>query len=59
MAFSLLRSGKHPAPAVETGLWGTSMFAAANLTAFLLGAGLFVWFLSGPCTSPPSGATRC
>ncbi|MDQ0489551.1 DHA2 family efflux MFS transporter permease subunit [Streptomyces cellulosae] len=48
VAFSLLRSGKHPAPAVETGLWGTSMFAAANLTAFLLGAGLFVWFLSGP-----------
>ncbi|MDQ0795254.1 DHA2 family efflux MFS transporter permease subunit [Streptomyces sp. B1I3] len=48
MAYSLQRSGKHPAPAVETGLWRTPMFAAANLTAFLLGAGLFVWFLSGP-----------
>ncbi|MBL3668015.1 DHA2 family efflux MFS transporter permease subunit [Streptomyces sp. M2CJ-2] len=48
VAYSLLRSGKHPAPAVETGLWRTPMFAAANLTAFLLGAGLFVWFLSGP-----------
>jgi EmrB/QacA subfamily drug resistance transporter len=48
IAYALLRSRKHPAPAVETKLWGTSMFAAANLTAFLLGAGLFVWFLSGP-----------
>ncbi|WP_427921306.1 DHA2 family efflux MFS transporter permease subunit [Streptomyces sp. cg40] len=48
IAYSLLRSRSHPAPAVETKLWGTSMFAAANLTAFLLGAGLFVWFLSGP-----------
>ncbi|MEV1077627.1 DHA2 family efflux MFS transporter permease subunit [Streptomyces sp. NPDC050211] len=48
VAYSLLRSRKHSAPAVETELWRTPMFAAANLTSFLLGAGLFVWFLSGP-----------
>ncbi|MFF4583959.1 DHA2 family efflux MFS transporter permease subunit [Streptomyces sp. NPDC001388] len=48
VAFSLLRSRSHQAPAVETELWRTPMFAAANLTSFLLGAGLFVWFLSGP-----------
>ncbi|WP_267892040.1 DHA2 family efflux MFS transporter permease subunit [Streptomyces sp. DSM 15324] len=48
VALSLLRSRSHPAPAVETELWRSPMFAAANLTSFLLGAGLFVWFLSGP-----------
>ncbi|MEU1510611.1 DHA2 family efflux MFS transporter permease subunit [Streptomyces sp. NPDC005811] len=48
VALSLLRSRSHEAPAVETELWRTPMFAAANLTSFLLGAGLFVWFLSGP-----------
>ncbi|WP_328914615.1 MULTISPECIES: DHA2 family efflux MFS transporter permease subunit [unclassified Streptomyces] len=48
VGYALLRSTKHEAPAIETQLWSSRMFAAANLTTFFLGAGLFVWFLSGP-----------
>jgi EmrB/QacA subfamily drug resistance transporter len=47
-AFTLLRSRGREAPAVDTSLWESRMFAAANLTVFFIGAGLFVWFLSGP-----------
>lgn len=48
VGYSLVRSRGQEAPAVETELWKNKMFAAANLTTFFLGAGLFVWFLSGP-----------
>ncbi|HEY5835578.1 DHA2 family efflux MFS transporter permease subunit [Streptomyces sp.] len=48
VGYSLVRSRGQEAPAVETDLWKSKMFAAANLTTFFLGAGLFVWFLSGP-----------
>ncbi|MQY22603.1 DHA2 family efflux MFS transporter permease subunit [Nocardia macrotermitis] len=48
MALSLWRSTVHSAPAIEVELWRSRMFASANAVSFLLGAGLFVWFLSGP-----------
>jgi EmrB/QacA subfamily drug resistance transporter len=48
VGYALQRSRHQEAPAVDTGLWKSKMFAAANLTVFFLGAGLFVWFLSGP-----------
>jgi EmrB/QacA subfamily drug resistance transporter len=48
IAYSLFRSSRHEAPAVETQLWRTRMFAASNMVSFFIGAALFIWFLSGP-----------
>ncbi|WNI18001.1 DHA2 family efflux MFS transporter permease subunit [Actinacidiphila sp. ITFR-21] len=48
VAYSLVRSRGQEAPAIDTELWKSKMFAMANLSVFFLGAGLFVWFLSGP-----------
>ncbi|MFE0251646.1 DHA2 family efflux MFS transporter permease subunit [Streptomyces sp. NPDC059010] len=47
-AYGLYRSRRHPAPAVEIGLWQNHTFAAANLTSLLAGIGMFAWLLSGP-----------
>jgi EmrB/QacA subfamily drug resistance transporter len=43
----LLRSARHPAPAVEVGLWRVRAFALANLASLLYGAVLFSWMLVG------------
>jgi MFS family permease len=43
----LLRSARHPAPAVEVGLWRVRPFALANLASLLYGAVLFSWMLVG------------
>jgi EmrB/QacA subfamily drug resistance transporter len=41
------RSRRHPAPAVEVGLWRNSSFAATNLASLLYGAALYAWLLIG------------
>jgi len=42
---ALLRSSRHPSPAVETKLWRNRTFAAANLTSFIFGAAVYAWLL--------------
>ena len=46
-AWALRRARTHPAPAVETDLWRSRTFAAANLTSLLFGAAVFAWLLIG------------
>ncbi|MEU6731904.1 MFS transporter [Streptomyces physcomitrii] len=43
----LLRSAKHPAPALEISLWRNRTFALANAAAFFYGIALFSWLLVG------------
>src|SRR4051812_7036554 len=43
----LARSRRHPAPAVEVGLWRSRTFALANLASLIYGAALFSWLLCG------------
>src|SRR3954452_4901674 len=43
----LARSARHPAPAVEVGLWRSRAFALANLASLVYGAALFSWLLLG------------
>jgi EmrB/QacA subfamily drug resistance transporter len=43
----VLRSMRHPAPAVEVGLWRSRPFAMANVASLLYGAVLFSWLLVG------------
>ena len=45
VAYSLVRSRRHPAPAVETGLWRNRVFAAANACSVLFGASMYSWML--------------
>ncbi|MFA1550230.1 DHA2 family efflux MFS transporter permease subunit [Actinomadura chokoriensis] len=45
---SLLRSRRHPAPAVEIGLWRSGRYAVCNVTAFLFGTAMFPWLLANP-----------
>ncbi|MGW5851303.1 DHA2 family efflux MFS transporter permease subunit [Streptomyces sp. NPDC055254] len=47
IALCLLRSAKHPAPAVEVTLWRNRTFALANAAAFFYGIALFSWLLVG------------
>ena len=47
VAVALRRSTRHPAPALETQLWRSRPFAAANLASLLYGAALFPWMLVG------------
>jgi MFS family permease len=44
---ALRRSTRHAAPAIETTLWRTRSFAAANLASLLYGAALFPLLLIG------------
>jgi EmrB/QacA subfamily drug resistance transporter len=48
VGIGLLRSRRHPAPAVEMDLWQSRTFAMANLTSLLAGMSMFAWLLSGP-----------
>jgi EmrB/QacA subfamily drug resistance transporter len=43
----LVRSRRHPAPAVEVGLWRSRTFALTNLASLIYGAALFAWLLCG------------
>ncbi|MEU5366071.1 DHA2 family efflux MFS transporter permease subunit [Streptomyces sp. NPDC005925] len=47
IALCLLRSAKHPAPALEISLWRNRTFALANAAAFCYGIALFSWLLVG------------
>jgi EmrB/QacA subfamily drug resistance transporter len=47
-ALALWRSARHPAPAVETGLFGNRTFAVASAASAFTGAALFAWLLSSP-----------
>ncbi|MBT2381576.1 MULTISPECIES: DHA2 family efflux MFS transporter permease subunit [unclassified Streptomyces] len=47
IALCLLRSAKHPAPALEVSLWRNRTFALANAAAFFYGIALFSWLLVG------------
>jgi EmrB/QacA subfamily drug resistance transporter len=46
-AFAIWRSFRHATPAIETRLWRSRQFAAANLASLLYGAALFPWMLVG------------
>jgi EmrB/QacA subfamily drug resistance transporter len=39
------RSRRHPAPAIEIGLWRSRTFAWANVASILFGASMFTWML--------------
>ncbi|WP_371496518.1 DHA2 family efflux MFS transporter permease subunit [Kitasatospora sp. NBC_00374] len=45
---ALLRSQKHEAPAIDTGLWKSRRFARTNLVASIFGVSMFAWLLAGP-----------
>jgi EmrB/QacA subfamily drug resistance transporter len=45
LAGALWRSRRHPAPAIEIGLWRSRTFAWANVTSILFGASMFSWML--------------
>lgn len=47
IALCLLRSVKHPAPALEISLWRQRTYALANAAAFFYGIALFAWLLIG------------
>jgi len=47
VATALRRSTRHATPAIETALWRSRPFAAANLASLLYGAALFPWMLVG------------
>ncbi|MGW6054727.1 MFS transporter [Streptomyces sp. NPDC055189] len=47
LATALVRAGRHPRPAVQTGLWRSRDFALANLVSFFFGAALYAWLLVG------------
>jgi EmrB/QacA subfamily drug resistance transporter len=47
VAAALRRSARHASPAIETALWRSRSFAAANLASLLYGAALFPWMLVG------------
>ncbi|MCA2208977.1 MFS transporter [Nocardia rosealba] len=48
VGFALVRSLRHPAPAVAVNLWRNRRFALANAGSLLFGATMFAWLLAGP-----------
>ncbi len=47
VALALRRCSRAPVPAIDTGLWRSRTYAAANIVSVLFGAALFVWLLAG------------
>ncbi|GAB2600515.1 hypothetical protein GCM10027168_37110 [Streptomyces capparidis] len=47
LGWTLLRSARHPVPAVETSLWRSRAFALSNAASFAYGAALYAWLLVG------------
>jgi EmrB/QacA subfamily drug resistance transporter len=45
LAAAILRARRHEAPALETSLWRSRVFATANLTSVILGAAVYSWLL--------------
>lgn len=48
LPLALLKSVRHPAPAVETDLWRSRVFAVSNLGSLLFGMAVFAFLLLGP-----------
>ena len=48
VAYSLVRSRSHEAPAIEVGLWKSVRFARTNLVSSVFGVSMFAWLLAGP-----------
>ena len=46
-AVALLRSARHPRPAIEIGLWSNRTYASANVVSLLFGVGLYASLLLG------------
>jgi EmrB/QacA subfamily drug resistance transporter len=44
---ALLRSRRHPAPAIDIALWSSRRFAASNLVSVIFGISLFAYLLAG------------
>lgn len=42
---ALLRSRRHPSPAVEVSLWRIRQFSVANVASLLMGAAVYAWML--------------
>ncbi len=47
VAIALRRSSRSHVPAIDTGLWRSRTYAAANVVSMLFGSALFVWLLAG------------
>ncbi|MEU7476327.1 MFS transporter [Lentzea sp. NPDC042327] len=47
LAVAIVRSWRHPVPALETRLWRTRTFALANAVSLFFGASLYAWLLIG------------
>ncbi|MEV7419771.1 MFS transporter [Streptomyces sp. NPDC089919] len=45
---ALVRSRRHPAPALDLDLWRDRTFARANAVSLLFGAAMYAWLLTGP-----------
>lgn len=48
LAVALLRSRRHPRPAIAVELWRNRRYALTNMTSFVFGAAMFAWLLAGP-----------
>ncbi|KAF0845813.1 MFS transporter [Nocardia caishijiensis] len=48
VSLALIRSLRHPSPAVAVALWRNRRFALANAGSLLFGATMFAWLLAGP-----------
>jgi EmrB/QacA subfamily drug resistance transporter len=46
LGLALLRSVRHPAPAIETVLWRSRKFATSNAASVLFGAAMYAWMLA-------------
>ncbi|MFJ9721151.1 MFS transporter [Streptomyces sp. NPDC101209] len=47
LVLTLVRARRHPRPALQTRLWGSRVFALANLVSLFFGAALYAWLLIG------------
>jgi MFS family permease len=47
IAVGLVRSRRHPAPALEIDLWRSRSFAISNLASLFFGAAVYAWLLVG------------
>ncbi|AQA25015.1 transmembrane secretion effector family protein [Rhodococcus sp. MTM3W5.2] len=45
---ALVRSRRHPSPAIAVDLWRNRRYALTNATSFVFGAAMFAWLLAGP-----------
>ncbi|WP_020104868.1 MFS transporter [Nocardia sp. 348MFTsu5.1] len=48
LAVALVRSRRHPRPAIAVGLWRNRRYALTNMTSFVFGTVMFAWLLAGP-----------